>query len=37
MVSNKFITIIYKLWLHHNIKVYMFGDPNQCNPMESGR
>ena len=35
MVLNKVITILYKLWLEHNIKIYMFGDPNHCNRVES--
>ena len=36
MVPNKFVTILYKLWLEYNFKVVMFGDPNQCNPIEGG-
>ena len=36
MVLNKVITILYKLWLEHDIKIYMFGDPNHCNPVEGG-
>ena len=30
MVPNKFMEIIYKAWLKHDIKVFMFGDVNQC-------
>ena len=36
MVPNKFITILYKLWLESNFNIIMFGDPNQCNPVEGG-
>lgn len=36
MVPNEFITIIYKLWLHDNIKVYIIGDPNQCSSVDNG-
>lgn len=36
MVPNKWITKIYKAFtLFHNI-VYLFGDCNQTNPVESG-
>ena len=36
MVPNKFMTLLYKLWSQYGIKIYMFGEPNQCNPVERG-
>ena len=36
MVPNEFNNILYKLWLEYNFKIVMFGDPNQCNPVEGG-
>ncbi|XP_068704713.1 uncharacterized protein [Montipora foliosa] len=36
MVPNKWITLIYKAFLLYGVKVFMFGDPNQCSPVESG-
>ena len=36
MVPNKWITLIYKAFTLYGIKVYMFGDPNQCSPVETG-
>ena len=36
MVPNKWMTLIYKAFLLYGIEVYMFGDPNQCSPVESG-
>ena len=36
MVPNKWMTLIYKAFVLYGIKVYMFGDPNQCSPVESG-
>ncbi|XP_068677184.1 uncharacterized protein [Montipora foliosa] len=36
MVPNKWITMIYKAFTLYGTKVYMFGDPNQCSPVESG-
>lgn len=36
MVPNKWITTIYRAFLKYNNTVYMFGDPNQCEPVESG-
>ena len=36
MVPNKWITFMYKIYLKYNNKVYMFGDPNQCSPVEGG-
>ncbi|XP_068692468.1 uncharacterized protein [Montipora foliosa] len=36
MVPNKWITMIYKAFILYGTKVYMFGDPNQCSPVESG-
>ena len=37
MVPNKWMSIIYKGFTMFNNKVYMFGDPNQCEPVETGR
>ena len=36
MVPNKWITMIYKAFTLYGTKVFMFGDPNQCSPVESG-
>ena len=36
MVPNKWITKIYNAYSEFGNKVYMFGDPNQCEPVESG-
>ena len=36
MVPNKWITLIYKAFTIYGTKVYMFGDPNQCSPVEAG-
>ena len=36
MVPNKWITKIYEAFTLFNNKVYMFGDPNQCEPVEPG-
>ena len=36
MVPNKWITMIYKAFTLYGTKVYMFGDPNQCSPVEPG-
>ena len=36
MVPNKWMTMIYKAFTQYGTKVYMFGDPNQCSPVESG-
>ena len=36
MVPNKWITLIYKAFTLYDTRVYMFGDPNQCSPVESG-
>ena len=36
MVPNKWMTIIYKAFSMFNLTVYMFGDPNQCEPVEGG-
>ena len=36
MVPNKWITKIYHEYINCNITVYMFGDPNQCEPVEGG-
>ena len=33
-VPNKFITILYKLGLEYSFILIMFGDTNQCNPIE---
>ena len=34
MVPNKWITLIHKAYI--NNKVNLFGDPNQCETVESG-
>ena len=36
MVPNKWMTVIYKAFVMFGIKIYMFGDPNQCDPVEGG-
>ena len=36
MVPKKWITRIYEAYLEYNNTVYMFGDPNQCSPVEPG-
>ena len=36
MVPNKWMTKIYEVYIKFNNKVYMFGDPNQCEPVEGG-
>ena len=36
MVPNKWITKIYHEYINCNITVYMFGDPDQCEPVEGG-
>ena len=36
MVPNKWMTMIYKAFVMFGIKIYMFGDPNQCSPVEGG-
>ena len=36
MVPNKWMTKIYHEYLKHNNKVCLFGDPNQCSPVEGG-
>ena len=36
MVPNKWMTKIYHEYTKYNNKVYMFGDPNQCEPVEGG-
>ena len=36
MIPNKLITLIYKAYTMFNNKIYMFGDPNQCSPVEDG-
>ena len=36
MVPNKWITKIYHEYIKYNITVYMYGDPNQCEPVEGG-
>ena len=36
MIPNKWMTLIYKAFTMFNNTVYMFGDPNQCEPVESG-
>ena len=34
MVPNKWITKIYEIFVENNNKIFMFGDPNQCLPVE---
>ena len=34
MAPNKWITLIYKAFLIYKIEVNMFGDPNQCDPVD---
>ena len=34
MVPNKWMTLIYKAFLTYKIEVNMFGDPNQCDPVD---
>ena len=36
MVPNKWMTKIYEAFTMFNNKIYMFGDPNQCEPVEGG-
>ena len=36
MVPNKWMTMIYKAFIEFGTKIYMFGDPNQCDPVEGG-
>ena len=36
MVPNKWMTLIYKAFVMFGIKIYMFGDPNRCEPVEGG-
>ena len=36
VVPNKWMTKIYNAFTKFNNKVYMFGDPNQCEPVEAG-
>ena len=36
MVPNKWMRKIYEAFTLFNNKIYMFGDPNQCEPVESG-
>ena len=36
MVPNKWMTKIYEAFVKFNNKIYLFGDPNQCEPVESG-
>ena len=36
MVPNKWMTKIYQAYLNFNNKIYIFGDPNQCEPVEGG-
>ena len=36
MVPNKWMTMIYKAYTMFGNKVYMFGDPNQFEPVEGG-
>ena len=36
MVPNEFITVLYKLWLKYNFKLFMFADLDQCNLVTGG-
>ena len=36
MIPGKHMTVIYKAFTLFNNTVYMFGDPNQCEPVEPG-
>ena len=36
MVPNKWMTKIYEAFTMFNNKIFMFGDPNQCEPVEPG-
>ena len=36
MVPNKWITKIYEAYKMLGNTIYMFGDPNQCKPVEAG-
>lgn len=36
MVPNKWMTKIYQSFTLFNNTIYMFGDPNQCEPVENG-
>ena len=36
MVPNKWMTKIYNAFTEFGNKVFMFGDPNQCKPVEGG-
>ena len=36
MVPNKWMTKIYQVYTLFNNNIYMFGDPNQCEPVEAG-
>ena len=36
MVPNRWTTKIYEAFTKYNNTIYMFGDPNQCEPIESG-
>ena len=36
MVPSKWMTKIYEIFRKHNNTINMFGDPNQCEPVEGG-
>ena len=36
MVPNKWITQVYKIFTMFKNNIFMFGDPNQCEPVENG-
>ena len=36
MVPNKWMTKIYEAFIKFDNKIYLFGDPNQCEPVEGG-
>ena len=35
MVPNKWITLLYKAFCKHGVEVYLFGDSNQCDPVDA--
>ena len=34
MVPNRWITLVYHSFVNHNLKVNLYGDSNQCDPVE---
>ena len=35
MVPNKWMTLLYKTFCKYGIEVFLFGDPNQCDPVDA--